>query len=311
MPIAFSPQTAGFTYPDEFLGANLPRPAYHLEASAFQPQPSQNQQSCCPSYIFQNILTFESLPAIDLEQEHKIRLIVPTEKITFTGHQSYGQIEIIGQVHTIYNEDTPTLKKIGICQEQVLLHLQARATQTIFVEGLWKDFPAQTYSQSQFSEFCFYLLPNEHAKNHQPQNFSGFIKNLFQNFQPGAEFTEEQKLYLGLIGAPYIYAICNPQVSLMKTISSEDDLRIPKLIEQHKNNSETVHFLRFELREYLALQEAKNYLERNPGTRVSIVYGSSHEFLPQADKVFRQNTPIITTVKWSSLENKLGWDNAA
>ncbi len=305
MPFSIDLQTAGFTYPDTFPSAIFARPTQHYESGAFPKQPTPTNTNSL------SILSSESLPPPNFEFDSQVRSIMPTEQMTFTGDHRVGQVEIIGQVHTIFNENPQTLKKIGVCQEQVLLHLQSRGAQTIFVEGLWRDFPAGSYAPNEFSKYCFYLLPKEHAENHQPQNFSGFIKNLFQNFQPGATFSEEQKLYLGLIGAPYIYAICNPQVSLQKTISSEDDLKIPVLIAQNIDNPENVHFLRFELREYLALQEAKKYLERYPGTKVSIVYGSSHEFLPQADKVFQNNTPVITTVKWLSLENKLGWDNAA
>ena len=222
----------------------------------------------------------------------------PCQAVLIQGSASLGQIDIVKQVHTTYREDLDGLQRIGAYQAFMLEHFEQQQYEILFVEGMVTSFEAGHYTPEDFGRYHYWLLPSVLRNQFTEQNLVGEIQQLFQQSTAGP-LSDMQLQVLGALGAAAVYAIMSPSVSLYRTVSPEDERRIAQLQKRVSPQSSRYAFLRDAVRERLALNEVRQFLDRSPGARVALVYGALHDFTNQSYQAF-DVVPLMSTIDWPS-----------
>ena len=112
--------------------------------------------------------------------------------------------------------------------------------------------------------------------------------------------TEFQLKIIYTFHAPYTYGIMHPHVTLHATLSPKEQLELQQKLKQAltKDGKARRHFFQETnpIREARATQRMIQFLKKNPGSHIALVYGFGHDFVDDFEK--EGFTPRILSVFW-------------
>lgn len=201
---------------------------------------------------------------------------------TISGNPEIGRVDVYFQTHRQSGGGSlPTIRKeTGQYQAEILKELIKDKPTVIFPEGMQFD-----------------ITPNDPRRNNDLKEdqvrelFPGGIEELKKALQNP---TDEQLNFLEEYDAWVVYAvIVNPKVAILKTSDSALAEEIAAdLSDSDPNNDDHAIFGK---REAKVVKEVSEYLKKNPGSKVAVIYGSDHKTLPNQ---LSANGSEVKTYRW-------------
>jgi len=215
------------------------------------------------------------------------------EKVEVRGNPNKGEVVYFRQIHETGKSVPRVDVTVGMCQYQIWEELQAGKFKHVFVEGFPED-----------------MEPGDPRRTGE-EGWSLMVKVMFPEGMPKTP-SLPQLFALAKLGAPFIYAYFNPDVTLHRTqyknedTSQRDDLLAaefeahPDMDPKHFDFSNLIH--KFDAaRETSAAREIMNYLKDNPGAKVVLVYGARHQFNDDFEK--EKTPPVVVSVSFPFIAN--------
>ena len=206
------------------------------------------------------------------------------EKVELEGNPNAGEVVFIRQIHDRPGLPPDVKQLIGQYQFRILQELTDRKVKDVFAESLYED-----------------IVPGDPRRN-DPKGMIGAVKKIFPNGVP----SEPNPLQLNMltnVGACSIYAYLNPDVTLHRTYANyaeymKIDAEIKRWSTSPKGMDKAMDIV-LNKREELATRELMAFLKQNPGKKVALVFGVSHEF--KDDLLKQASLPVLTSVKFNNL----------
>jgi len=205
------------------------------------------------------------------------------QEVTLAGSPTVGAVDFVRQIHTIPGQAEPDVQLTSYSQEMILRHLITTAPKVVFREGSAYDVPASS--------------PIREASLSVAE-----VQKAFPNGLPDGDLNEKQRHLLTALGATEIYAVLNPDVSLMGTAYPGME-QYQRLIQRQRPDLSDACVV--PLREQEAIAKVKEYLSSHPGEKVALVYGAAHFFNRTSLDVNDTNLgemPLITATDWPALQ---------
>lgn len=210
------------------------------------------------------------------------------EKVEVRGNPNKGEVVFLRQIHTVEKDGAKVEMTVGMCQYHIYEELQAGKYKHVFVEGFDED-----------------LGPGDPRRTGE-EGWSQMVKIMFPEGMPKAP-SLPQLFALAKLGAPFIYAYFNPDVTLHRTQYHDEDKDqrndlLMAEFEAHpgtdpKKFDYTDLINKFyAARETSAAREVMNYLQDNPGAKVALVYGIGHQFKDDFEK--ETTPPVLVSISF-------------
>lgn len=232
-----------------------------------------------------------------------------------SGKPEIGIIHSVGQIHCIYKETVEQYKAIGRYQWEILKYLQSNQFKHIFVEGVVNTWTMQSPSERlASSDFHFLKLIKPVQLRELLSSPEEMVDNVKELFSPAThQPNDDQLLCLGNLGAYFVYACLNPQVTIHRAVSPGKDNRLvsiqkkletsvsadpiePTQMDESNNRSwDKLHYERFfpllrdRFREDYLMDEISEFLRKNPGQTVCVIFGIHHKMEDARDRHFSHN----------------------
>lgn len=204
------------------------------------------------------------------------------KQVTLNGSPKVGTVEFIRQIHDVPGQLESDIQITSYSQEKILRHLTETGVKVVFREGGTFDIHASSPSRT------------EDLRTVE-------VREAFSNGLPDGDLTTEQRRLLTTIGAPEIYAVLNPEVSLLATADLEFE-KSRRFIQGTRPDLAEACII--PLREQAAMDKITDYLALNPGEKVALVYGAAHHFNATSLGVSEESLekmPHVVSIEWPAL----------
>jgi hypothetical protein len=220
-------------------------------------------------------------------------------RIDLNGNQALGSILFIHDLHrgvSLEENDFEWPKTIdprklhiliGLYQAKVYELLEHLRPKHIFMEGLAEDLPPSSYDQK-----------------------VKFMREMIEKLeQQGVDLSNKENalIILALFGAGLVYSLKHKDVFLHKTKTKAEEEQKDKILKEYIQKYKTFEramkepfFKNFveNVRENWVTQKVIDFLRRNPGEKVVLIYGGAHNFCD--DFIRLQFTPYLASIRWSN-----------
>jgi hypothetical protein len=237
--------------------------------------------------------------------------------VEIAGYPSVGTLCSIGQVHCVYNEKTDEeYIRIGRYQFEILKYLESKQFKELFVEGVFYTWTLQKIEdQNKVGQFQFEELVKPKHLKELLESPDKIIQNVIKLFSERRQNpTDDQLLCLGNLGAHFVYACTNQDVTIHQAIPADKDHRLveiqKKILNNPDRNGEEDHnFLRLRgrFREGYAMKEISDFLEENPSKTACLIFGIGHNMDEACGRTFEVR-PSMTVVSFPRAYDQ--WRNA-
>jgi hypothetical protein len=237
--------------------------------------------------------------------------------VEIAGDATIGTLYSIGQVHCLYNEKTDEeYIRIGRYQFEILKYLESKQFKDLFVEGVVDTWTLQNIEdQKKCGQFQFNKLVKPKHLKELLESPDRIIQNVIKLFSERRQNpTDDQLLCLGNLGAHFVYACTNQDVTIHQAIPADKDNRLVKiqkkiLANPDRNGEEDHNFLRLRgrFREDYAMREISDFLEENPSKTACLIFGIGHNMDEACGRTFEVR-PSMTVVSFPRAYDQ--WRNA-
>lgn len=250
------------------------------------------------------------LPRLNVGNLHS-DFFIPTVSLFIDGNQDTGQITLLSQLHTIYKETDPELVNLGVIQLAIARQILDKSLKTVFLEGLHGPSPDSTLSTctnenaSYFGKYIHGLLPDWRKSRITPEQLVETVQAHSSSWLHTNVVSSELLFLAGALGGAFLAAVVDPTVTLHPTVLSHTDHQLRTQQEQLTYNCAEERYIRFTLREHIAMGMIARHLAINPGSHVTLVFGCDHTFMDALHGTWSYDRPVFTQINFWGARNLL------
>lgn len=216
-----------------------------------------------------------------------------TSEETYIGSPEAGTIHYLRQTHPVTGKRYTPIEKAPIIasQEAILRRLEQEKFAVVAQEGLQSSITPSTADRKERLRVAE-------------------VQETFPNGKIPAVLTKAQRELLFNMGASRIYAALHPKVTILSTVTPEEEESFNKVIDDKNVSKEERDFYIFNKREEASMRHVTEYMTKHPNSRVALIYGADHKYdvddmpanLPKTKR------PSIITVSFPRTQEILPYD---